>query len=366
MSRLYRHGLAVGSSFVTNPNPPKRGTCSGWNPAVARRNMRFLWSVDTAAIDHLKGYAFTWTVKSCPATPVEFAKALKKALEELKRGSRFGPPAELIHWVIEWQRRGVPHVHGVVYFTPKNDCWSRDHNGVSWGMINHIKGVWLKWSQPWESFALGQHVHFVYDSVGWSEYVAKHASRGAKHYQRSSKSLPTSWQGDTGRMWGKRGDWPVDPPTKVFFLRREPDANDIALAKSLNADPVSLRTLYDPRGYAAFRRLVRSYEVSRSRFELQAARSRLLPEQTPLRSASVLSETERAQSGSAVGQPNRAVCRYNSARRSLVFSRRMLKCHDVEISASRGLSRWIPEKVSQLFIQNLRKRGFVIHLIREA
>jgi hypothetical protein len=82
----------------------------------------------------------------------------------------------------------------------------------------------------------------IYDAVGWAQYVAKHAARGVRHYQRSPENIPAHWKGTTGRMWGKRGDWPVSEPLKIELDDWRGDG-----------------------GWYAFRRLVRSYGVAQAR-----------------------------------------------------------------------------------------------------
>jgi hypothetical protein len=56
-----------------------------------------------------------------------------------------------------------------------------------------------------------QDVKPINDSLGWLKYLAKHASRGASHYQRSPENIPEGWL-KTGRIWGKSGDWPTEDP----------------------------------------------------------------------------------------------------------------------------------------------------------
>jgi len=360
MTRIYHHGTAVGISKMHNRKPGKRQQCSGWSDAVARRNMRFLWSVDNKKLAGLVGYAFTWTVQKCPDTPQELAQALKLTFEELKRGCRCGPPSELIHYVIEWQKRGVPHVHGVVYFTPENDATFDRSNGVPTGAFNYIIYRWLRQAGQWGASEFGQFVHPVYDARGWSEYVAKHASRGAKHYQRSAASLPAKWQGKTGRMWGKRGAWPVDEPQDVLFLTRLPTPLEESLAAKLGVDPLKFEHLRDFNGFAAFRRLVRSYAISEARKDLEAARKRLLQEQSSEHISPDGSADCRAQSGRSVGQPSRAAIRVQAAERSLSFARRIVRCTDPAAARWMGLSRWVPSHVAFSFVRHLQRAGFCV------
>ena len=73
-------------------------------------------------------------------------------------------------------------------------------------------------SVPW-----AQTVKPMTDLLGWSQYVAKHAARGVRHYQRSGDGIPPEWRGLTGRVWGHRGNWPVRKPSRYQLDGREGD-----------------------------------------------------------------------------------------------------------------------------------------------
>lgn len=211
---------------MNNGKAGLRGKVGGWTAASSRRNLRFLWSVRTEDLTG-QGWSFTLTIRDCPATPKEWASWCRLYWQRL-----FDNGAIRLHWVIEWQRRGCPHLHGSVYFPE-----AMTHAEVE----NVLLAGWC-YRNPYAARMLSQRCLPIYDAVGWSQYVAKHAARGVQHYQRSPENIPEQWQGKTGRMWGKRGDWPVDEPIRI--------------------------ELDDWRGDGAwypFRRLMRSYAVAQAR-----------------------------------------------------------------------------------------------------
>lgn len=213
---------------MNNGKAGLRGEVGGWTAASSRRNMRFLWSVDVAGLDGV-GWSFTLTVRDCPATPKEWAAWCKVYWERL-----FKAGAIRLHWVIEWQRRGCPHLHGSVYFPE-----SMNRHQVE----NVVLNGWV-YRNPFGPGLMQQRCLPIYDAVGWAEYVAKHAARGVQHYQRSPENIPEHWKGKTGRMWGSRGTWPLSEPLRIVLQGREGDG-----------------------GFFAFRRLVRSYGAARARLK---------------------------------------------------------------------------------------------------
>ena len=119
-------------------------------------------------------------------------------------------------------------------------------------------------------------------SLGWLEYLSKHASRGVAHYQR--RGTPAGWT-KTGRLWGGR-TWPVVEPVEAVIT------------------DVTMRRV---------RRLVRSYVVADARTAALKAR------------------------------PGSVEARRAWARVS--WARRMLRCNDRGLSAVRGMSEWVPGSV---------------------
>lgn len=202
-----------------------RGAVGGWTAASSRRNLRFLWSVDVNQLTGT-GWSFTLTVRDCPPTPKDWAEWCRVYWKRL-----FDAGAIRLHWVIEWQRRGCPHLHGSVYFP---SAMTRAE------VENVIIDGWC-YRNPYGPGRRQQRSLPIYDAIGWAQYVAKHAARGVQHYQRSPENIPPQWQGRTGRMWGHRGDWPLSEPVRLHL---EGSGGD--------------------RGFFAFRRLVRSYAAAKA------------------------------------------------------------------------------------------------------
>lgn len=225
---VYRHGGTAGVAPMKNSHQrAPRGEVAGWSEGATRRNTRFLYSVQEDQLSGT-GHAVTLTVRDCPPTSVDWSK-LRRAWE--MRMVRAGMIR--MHWVTEWQRRGVPHLHGAVWFP---DTMSADLvRGLA---IRH----WLEVAAPYGCGWKGQHVHPITGVVGWFQYLAKHASRGVQHYQRSIANVPEAWQNRTGRVWGHVGDWPVREAVRINLQGREGD-----------------------RGFYAYRRLVRAWRFADAR-----------------------------------------------------------------------------------------------------
>ena len=184
--RLYRNGVSAFMGGTGNHERAPRGEIVGWSPATARRQVRWLWAVDVEGLTG-HGYAVTLTIRDLPPDAAAFHR-LRRAW--LKRVERMG--AIRVHWVIEWQRRGVPHIHAAVYF--------RDPLPVPAAL------AWQWVAIAPDARPQSQHVDVITGTMGWLKYLAKHAARGASHYQRQGH--PEGWT-KTGRMWGHTGSWPV-------------------------------------------------------------------------------------------------------------------------------------------------------------
>ncbi len=190
-----------------------RGVVNGWTVGASRRLLRWLLSVNTDGLDRSDGWAVTLTLKECPATSEEWVAVRVQLLKRLDRGG-----AELVHWVTEWTRRGVPHLHLAVYGPGAIDAL--------------VLGAWVAvaGSRGWAVSVRSQHIVPITGAAGWLQYVSKHAARGVHHYQRQGS--PEGWT-KTGRLWGYRGLWPVEAPMVVDLERHQ---------------------------FHEFRRLVRSYQ----------------------------------------------------------------------------------------------------------
>lgn len=195
--KSYPNGLTMGGAGG-NPTPSKRSTVRGWSPGAARRNTRFLYSVDTSQL-HGHGVALTLTVGVLPGTPEEFANLRSVYVRWLSRQGMIR-----LHWVCEWQQRLVPHLHMAVYF-------KEPLSAVQRALLLH---KWQIMTSHLQTSARGQDCKPIDGVTGWLKYLSKHAARGAKHYQRQAGLMPDSWE-KSGRMWGHWGEWPVEEPVEV-------------------------------------------------------------------------------------------------------------------------------------------------------
>jgi hypothetical protein len=216
--------------------PPKRGVVRGWSLQATRRLRRWFYSVDGRALDGI-GYPFTLTVRDLPPSAREWTLTRKRYVQRLRREGMLRG-----QWLTEWQRRGVPHLHGVAYFP--------EHLG---DFHEALRGQWLASAGVWGAEASGQHVGRLYDLPGWLQYQAKHSARGVRHYQRAN--APEAWREGTGRLWGAVGKWPtreelhsVDLDTFHRFrrlmrrwmlsgARREGDWRRVAWLRRMLSDP---------------------------------------------------------------------------------------------------------------------------------
>lgn len=267
-------GLKGGIAGGNKGKHGKRGQTMGWSVGSARRNKDFLQSVIVGSLPK-RPIAFTLTVNSIPETAVEFQYLIKKLRLWLYRNGALAD-----HWVIEWTEKGRPHIHGCVLISDNQPF------EVMEGMYDLVQ-FWLKITKHLGTNDRGQDIRLVQKSVGWFEYVSKHASRGMKHYQREAHSMPKGWQ-KTGRMWGKGGDWPVGSE--------------------------SFRT--DIKTYWKFRRLLKNYLLSVNQSKIKHA-----------------------------GRYNSDRV-YRKYVRNKVFLRKRLKNNKRKMSEVQGINDWVPDHVS--------------------
>jgi hypothetical protein len=277
-----------------------RGVVAGWSEGATRRNIAFLRSVNERRLSG-RGYAFTLTLRHCPDSPDDWHR-LRKAFA--KRVERYGMLR--LHWVTEWQRRGVPHLHGAIWFPDElvgklNDSLILNHLFTSWFFAGGLDyGANYK----------GQHGSPIGDAVGWFQYLSKHAARGVKHYQRSPENIPEGWKSKTGRVWGHWGEWPLIDFARIVLQTRQGDGDG---------------------GWFAFRRLVRAWRTADARMDLEST-----------------NDDKRS-----------------AAPRRLRYARTMLKSPDRKRSEVRGISEWIPFETHTAFLGNLGARGFSVAVPEE-
>ena len=295
MLKIYSNGLTLGVP-PSNPVLPENrgGKSTGWSDASTRSNTTFLYSVDAPSLTGY-GYAFTFTLRDLPPTPKDWYNVRDKFI---KRCSRMG----LIryHWVTEWQRRGVPHLHGCLYFPHPLDA----------SQLKSLKSAWCQCVGKYYALQKGQDIKYIESTVGWLKYLAKHGSRSKHHYQRSSK--PPEWD-SSGRVWGKGGEWPI-----------RLTEHDLG------------------RNFYAFRRLVRRWRIADARMPLSVYDA----DGKPMASPGDRQYLKWFPAG--VGAPRNS--------RRIRQARRCLLCGDRASSSVRGMSEWIPESLAfQMvdFLENL-------------
>ena len=197
--KVYHHGMTAGVPPVNNSHDrAKRGVVKGWSASAARNNTRWLRSVNPECYEGSEEYgvAFTLTLRDCPDTAQDWHRIRTSLIKRLARDGM-----TKLHWVTEWQSRGVPHLHGVVFF-PK-------------GSANRIIEHWLDLTKSaYGSLRMAQHLVPVTELEGWFKYLSKHAARGASHYQRSAANIPAGWE-TTGRVWGHCGNWITTEPGQL-------------------------------------------------------------------------------------------------------------------------------------------------------
>lgn len=242
---VYRHGGKGGIAPARNDHTRmKRGQVEGWSEGATRRNTQFLMSVREADLTGA-GAALTLTVRDCPPTAQDWHK-LRRAW--IKRMERAGMTR--LHWVTEWQRRGVPHLHGAIWF-PLAAIEADPF------ILRTALEHWCAVAAPYGAGMKGQDARPITGAVGWFQYLAKHAARGVKHYQRNIDNVPEGWQSKTGRVWGHTGDWPLAEPRKFGLQDQNGDG-----------------------GWFRLRRMVRSWRVADARssgdvWRLRSARGML-------------------------------------------------------------------------------------------
>lgn len=230
--RAYPLGLSV---YV--PSPParpdaargKRQAITGWSPGAASRHRAWLQSVDPAELDG-HGYAVTLTLRDTPPDAVTWHAMRKAWWERMKRTG-----AVRWHWVVEWQRRGAPHLHAAVY-------WLEE---LTPAQVLRVKAAWQQIAQEFGVDLGAQKVEPITDAQGWAKYCAKHSARSGAHYQREGKG-PEGWA-STGRLWGHGGPWPVSEG-RTFAV--------------------------DVQGFHQMRRLVRSWRIADAHQEKDPAKRR--------------------------------------------------------------------------------------------
>lgn len=292
MLNMYSNGLTLGlPPSVHTKSKTSRTESVGWSDSSTRNNTKFLYSVDSTSLTDY-GYAFTFTLRDLPSTPKDWYNIRDKFI---KRCNRMG----LIryHWVTEWQRRGVPHLHGCLYFPEQ-----LDHRA-----LKALKAAWCACVGKYYALQKGQDIKPIESALGWLQYLSKHGSRSKGHYQRSSK--PKEWN-SSGRVWGKGGEWPT--------RHTQHDLGD---------------------NFYRMRRLIRSWRIADSRKGLDLADA---------------DKKIMARPGDALYSKIFGI-NYPRNRKRIRQARRCLMCGDRAKSHVRGMSEWISEELAFQMVSFLER-----------
>jgi hypothetical protein len=279
-----------------NSAPVKRDVIKGWTAGAVRRHGNWLYSIDAPRLDGV-GISLTLTMRDTPASSAEFIEARQALLARLYRAG-----ATRVHWVVEWQKRGTPHMHLAVYYPE-----GADPEAVA---SRAIYG-WVAIASDWHAGVGGQDWNTIDGPLGWLQYLSKHAARGVRHYQRTGH--PEGWN-TTGRLWGHTGAWPTDEP---------------------------MRFELSTAAYHRFRRLVRSWRVADARGAHQAA-------------------LEAVRGAEATQWHGEAVSRERQVRRRITYARGMLTCSNRKLSPVRGVSDWLPEDVALQLVALIESEGNIV------
>lgn len=283
--KLYPNGMTMGRGNA-QPVGGKRGVVEGWSASAVRRHKAWLYSVQGPQLTGV-GEAVTLTLRDTPANSEEWRSALERFFQRVRSLDGF----ERAHWVVEWQRRGTPHLHLAVYGQAS--------------IARQVVSAWLVVTEHWGSLPNGQFVTPITGAVGWLQYLSKHASRGVAHYQRQGK--PPGWT-TTGRLWGKLGTWPTAEPM-IGALTQEQ--------------------------FVWVRRQIRAYAVAE-------ARARALKLQASENLAARLQARGAWRGVVRLRKMFRVIDRENRG-----------TGHQRSLSASRGVSEWVPEEVALRILEGL-------------
>lgn len=245
---VYPHGGKGGVAPMKNSHQRAiRGDVQGWSVGATRRNTEFLMSVITPKLTGF-GVALTLTLLDCPPTPDEWHRLRKAWTERMRYAGMVR-----LHWVTEWQRRGVPHLHCALWWPDLYD------------FATPI-AAWLDLAGPYGAGMKGQHGAVMDAAEGWFQYVSKHASRGVKHYQRSADNVPAAWQTRTGRVWGKSGDWPLQDKLRFNLQDQHGDGGWFAYRRMIRAwRRADARSKCDRHRIISARRMLKCSDQGRSR-----------------------------------------------------------------------------------------------------
>jgi hypothetical protein len=201
--------------------------------------------------------------------------------------------------------------------------------------IENIVNHWLTLaSKKYGSDIKGQNAKPITNVTGWLQYLAKHSTRSAEHYQRAPENIPEGWV-NTGRMWGYTGDWKVSEPMKF-----------------LTCD----------NGHYAYRRICKKLKAASVRGRFLDARHALFlhAQRYPwLFPANRLESYYDSREGELL-MFWKLKRKYFSTKSAFIYNRRHQKQPDKETSFYKGTSTWADEETNVRIMVFLSKSGYTV------
>lgn len=174
----------------------------GWTAKSLAANRNFLQSFDERELAGHMGVWLTLTVGAAEIpSPVQFSRLFDSWWRRIRKRQ-----VRCLHWVIEFQKRGAPHLHILLYFedtVQQSEFWERSL---------YLRRSWIDFMGHTGARLSGQRAVLITDYNGLLQYVEKHASKALSEVSHGHIRVPDSWQDVTGRMWGKKGRWPSPAP----------------------------------------------------------------------------------------------------------------------------------------------------------
>lgn len=229
--KVYPQGVALSRPrSASQPPASRRGAIDGWTSQAAARHLSWLMSVDTRALQGRTLYAFTLTVAVTPPSPELWSRAINAWLVRVRRAI----PGVLYCWVVEWQGRGAPHLHGILAVPAGTPAAA---------VPLLVRHGWCEVASAFGARPAAQDCKRSDGTSGWYQYMGKHSGRSARHHQRSGK--PSGWA-STGRLWAHSRGWPtrqavIDLPLPAWYQVRRILHNWAISDARRDQDPASRR-----------------------------------------------------------------------------------------------------------------------------
>lgn len=209
---LRPHGLTLARRTGNGQATGGRGDRSaihGWSWRSAKANSEWLQCLLPEKLP--EGFQWvTCTVGKDSPSPADWKALRRRWIDAMRKSAERAGRTFLMHHVVEFQRRGAPHIHALILGAEPFEPISR----------------WLRLA-PGVSL-LGQHCVAVRDAGAVARYQAKHGSRGFYNAQRAGAELNAEWREVTaGRLWGVRGDWSPYLGEPIVIQIPDPDVDRI-------------------------------------------------------------------------------------------------------------------------------------------